>query len=574
MKTDQHDKRQNRFSVRRYRRLATGYLPPILFAVGCSTSPLGTGGPATADVTCTSCHGSGENAAPPPAVGGSNGTSDPGVGAHRTHVLGGPLKKRFDCDACHTKPAAVSAPGHVNGVVDLTWGVLARAGGAMPVFDETTATCSSVYCHGATLPGGTNTTPVWTTVDGTQAKCGACHGAPPPAPHPPNKSCEMCHPDPEDGGKHVNGVLDKKFDELTCTICHGDPSTGDAAPPVGPGGETETTEAAVGAHRNHLGPSDWHRSVGCSDCHAVPTSTSHADGKTDFAFGDTARADGAAPQYDASKATCSSVYCHGATLFGAKTGGTVKREPVWTQVDGTFNACGASCHTNPPGGDHLANEACDLCHGQVIGLNGRWVNPALHVDGKVDVKSMVCNGCHGSADNNAPPVSTSGSSDTGDVTVGAHQSHVKDGALRAALDCTECHVVPAAWDAAGHIDTPPAEVTWGTLAVSDGANPGWDHNSATCSAVYCHGATLSGGTRTEPVWTTVDGTFDECGACHGVPPPWPHPYKSTCHDCHPGTVAADGTIDVAGGKHIDGELEVDYSSMTCSSCHGGVENAA
>jgi predicted CxxxxCH...CXXCH cytochrome family protein len=383
----------------------------------------------------------------------------------------------------------------------------------------------------------------------------------------------MCHP-AADGGKHINGVLDKGFKEMTCVSCHGDPKTGDSSPPLGTKGEKETGDAAVGAHEAHLGPSDWHRAGVCADCHAIPASTLHADGKTDFLWGDTANADGASPQYDTSKATCSSVYCHGTTLIGAKAGGSVKREPIWTQVDGTFKACGASCHTNPPGGGHTDNGSCNLCHGQVINSMGQIVNPPLHIDGKVDVGSFACNACHGSADNNAPPTGTNGETATSTAAVGAHQSHLKDGPLRTAVACGECHLVPTDFDSEGHVEVPPAEVTWGSLAKTGDAAPSWDRVSATCSAVYCHGATLSGGSKTEPVWTTVDGTYNQCGACHGAPPPWPHTYKSTCHDCHPGTVAAGGAVDVAGGKHVDGELQIDTASLTCSSCHGGTENAA
>jgi len=74
----------------------------------------------------------------------------------------------------------------------------------------------------------------------------------------------------------------------------------------------------------------------------------------------------------------------------------------------------------------------------------------------------------------------------------------------------------------------------------------------------------------------VDGTQAACGACHGTPPPSPHPnvtlpqppspVGTSCHLCHPGTVKPDGTIDVAGGRHIDGILQV--TGGRCGSCHG------
>ena len=47
--------------------------------------------------------------------------------------------------------------------------------------------------HRCVPAGGSNTTPEWTRVDGTQDTCGSCHGAPPPAPHPADTACEKCH---------------------------------------------------------------------------------------------------------------------------------------------------------------------------------------------------------------------------------------------------------------------------------------------------------------------------------------------------------------------------------------------
>ena len=87
----------------------------------------------------------------------------------------------------------------------------------------------------------------------------------------------------------------------------------------------------------------------------------------------------------------------------------------------------------------------------------------------------------------------------------------------------------------------------------------------------------SGASNFAAVWT---GTFTAgtstlaCGSCHGAPPPASsgHPAVSSaltgCATCHPKTVKADGTIDVAGGFHVNGTVEVDSTAMTCSSCHG------
>jgi predicted CxxxxCH...CXXCH cytochrome family protein len=47
-----------------------------------------------------------------------------------------------------------------------------------------------------------------------------------------------------------------------------------------------------------------------------------------------------------------------------------------------------------------------------------------------------------------------------------------------------------------------------------------------------------------------------CGTCHGNPPAAPHPADPACNKCHAQTVKPDGTIDVDGGKHVDGQLQV------------------
>lgn len=145
--------------------------------------------------------------------------------------------------------------------------------------------------------------------------------------------------------------------------------------------------------------------------------------------------------------------------------------------------------------------------------------------------------------------------------VGAHLSHTRPSFARAALDCAECHAPVCAPGASG--------VVFGALAAAKGAQPAWDPASRTCSGVYCHGATLG---RTAAVaWTYVDpGTVrplsQQCTLCHGFPPAAPHQSAAPtdCKGCH-ASAAADGTVDVAGGLHVNGELEV--TGGACGSCH-------
>ena len=184
----------------------------------------------------------------------------------------------------------------------------------------------------------------------------------------------------------------------------------------------------------------------------------------------------------------------------------------------------------------------------------------------------ACNGCHGSADNAAPPRSAGGETATTARAVGAHQSHVRAGPMRGAIACEECHPARPGVSTPGHANG-KVDVAFGALA-SRGAAATW--SGATC-AVYCHGATLSGGSVVAPTWTRVDGTQAACGSCHGLPPTTlsgggVHPAVpggvTACAACHPQTVKADGTIDVAAGKHIDGVVQGPPGGYSCTSCHG------
>ncbi len=103
-----------------------------------------------------------------------------------------------------------------------------------------------------------------------------------------------------------------------------------------------------------------------------------------------------------------------------------------------------------------------------------------------------------------------------------------------------------------------------------GAAPTWNSTSTGCAASYCHGNfkfnNVTGANAT-PLWT--DTTPLTCTSCHGMPPAG-HPALSgtvtaaTCSACHPQAVNSDGTINAAGGAHLNGKSDV----SGCSSCHG------
>jgi predicted CxxxxCH...CXXCH cytochrome family protein len=365
-----------------------------------------------------------------------------------------------------------------------------------------------------------------------------------------------------------------------CSHCHG--GVANPAPPADTSGGSATTSVTVGAHQLHLRDTPVRSAVSCTECHLVPAavdSPGHIDSPpAEVTFGPLARhgatATPTSPTWSRSPdARCSDVYCHGAAMRSPPAQG-----PAWTFAQepdpGRPGVC-STCHGAPPPLPHPQVAACSGCHPETVRPDGTIdVDAGRHIDGTVQVTGLGCSSCHGSDQNPAPPVDTMGSSATTDVTVGAHQLHLRDTPVRSAVHCSECHLVPAAVDSPGHVDSgPPAEVTFGALA-SHTTTPSWNRGSATCSGVYCHGATMRSPPTQGPVWTFAQapdpGRPDVCSTCHGWPPPPPHLQLTTCSGCHPETVVADGTnrtIDVAGGRHIDGILQVIIAGG-CAGCHG------
>jgi predicted CxxxxCH...CXXCH cytochrome family protein len=216
-----------------------------------------------------------------------------------------------------------------------------------------------------------------------------------------------------------------------------------------------------------------------------------------------------------------------------------------------------TCHgTDLSGGP--ANVACSLCHD-------------ANLPAGITTWKQNCTMCHGGTDNQtgAPPRTTWGKSSEF-VRVGAHSAHVQGGPLAGPVPCGSCHTVPADALAAGHIDGQRATVTFSGLAVQ-GTRPTYDPTTGTCSATYCHGATIPGGTDTTPIWTKVDGTQAACGTCHGIPPMqvWGHAYHDTCTWCHYDITDDYGTKITNPALHMDGVVEfVDRNTTEeCWTCH-------
>jgi predicted CxxxxCH...CXXCH cytochrome family protein len=356
------------------------------------------------------CHGDDAGNAPPRSVSGATGTTAKGVGAHQAHLAAASSwHLKVECADCHTVPASVGAPGHIDGdnLAEVTFS--ARAGGAASTWNGTTCTTG---CHGKVAWGGSSPIPSWTRVDGTQAACGACHGAPPPPPaHPAGANCAACHPSMEDSSlqfrdpaSHINGKIDVVGAGATggCTSCHGSTSS---APPKDLKGNTAATVATVGAHLAHLTPSTSYHQVVCTSCHVVPQ-TADAPGHLDGDNLAEVKFDSLNPQgaYTKGNATCSTLYCHGNGRGATGAIAFTRAGPL------ACNACHATNGNGMSGrhSKHINDEGmrCSGCHASVVDANQKILKGDLHVNGVHEVKmangtwnatarSCSNTGCHG-----------------------------------------------------------------------------------------------------------------------------------------------------------------------------------
>jgi len=463
---------------------AAAALSCLVVPPACDGSSLSSGLP-DGTVDCGECHGTLGNSAPPASLTGQTLTGDPAVGVHQAHLSGGKVRTAVLCSECHVVPSKVDDPGHLNGgPAEITFGLLATAGGVKPSFDPVLGKCFNTYCHGGSLAGGRLTAPAWRT------GCDACHGNPPemggdpPKAHPRDTDCSKCHSAYAD----ANGLV-----------------------------------AFEGS--KHPSP------AGCDACHGFPPPSPH-------------------PQSPSCR------LCHSGTVA---QDGTIALEGG-LHIDGSVQAAANGPHlegyASPAehGQDFLAGgtAACSSCHG--AGLDGGISGTSCEKCHPGFRKS--CTFCHGGTDNQtgAPPESISGGTATALTGVGAHSAHLSSSDWHAAISCSDCHAVPTDALSPAHMSG-KAEVEFGVLATGEEGQPVF--NGTSCSAVYCHGGRLSGGTQVQPNWTQVDGTQAACGTCHGLPPTEDHPKMSDCSMCHGCVAGPDGQIRAEGAPyHINGEVNM------------------
>ena len=464
-------------------------------ASGCGDSRSSTHPLTNGDSLCVSCHGGQDNqtGAPPFDLDGASDTAVATVGAHSAHVQA-TLARPFACAECHEDVPQVVTPLHIDGKIDLPFGSLSRTGGASPSFDPGTLSCSTTYCHGATLQGGTHTAPTWNKVGQGEAACGNCHGLPPAqlpsTSHPAyalQARCAGCHPDTADtdaagndvilagGGLHVNGAVNFDF--------AGHPA-GWYAPGVG-GDHTHAGRnpltggcAAAACHGTDLG--GGRSGVACARCH---------DGATAQAFSCVTCHGGAdnltgAPPVDTHGVSLTSSVTVGAHTSHVQAAHAlslpidcgachVKPSAVTDpgHVDGptatvVLSTAGTVAGTTPTWNRNGPTCSASYCHGNFPGGNAYNVPRWTTVNGT----QAACGTCHG-----VPPLT------------GQHSFHVTDQGYA----CNACH--PPLDNAAG-VD-PATHVNGVKDVPSNIAN--WDPATKTCNA-SCHHGSPTGMTNPAP----------------------------------------------------------------------------
>ena len=213
-----------------------------LTKASCITCHTSSAGPEA----CNTCHGNfGDpmRIAPPRDINGDTATSVMGVGAHANHLYDHTLSSFVSCNDCHKVPTSVYEAGHLdsNLPAEVSLSNLAVANIASNAsYNAADGSCANTYCHGnfefdktdaaaqdtfifvSDKIIGNNKTVSWTKVDGTQAKCGTCHGtsesiAPEGHLQLPINACFNCHGDvvDENGNiidqtKHINGIINAR----------------------------------------------------------------------------------------------------------------------------------------------------------------------------------------------------------------------------------------------------------------------------------------------------------------------------------------------------------------------------
>ncbi|GAB4373488.1 MAG: hypothetical protein Kow0042_17410 [Calditrichia bacterium] len=371
------------------------------------------------------------------------------------------------------------------------------------------------------------------------------------------ESCQTCHGENYDGG--TAGV--------SCLNCHAYPHLPvwlDTAAAGFHGTVSKTTgyDQCKDCHgANFKGGSSG---VACFDCHTYPHLDPWKDVNAGEFHGKTVLATG--------EQQCQA--CHGETYAGGSSGVSCFACHTFPHKEGFLQATSPNFH-----GEFIKSEInwnlseCQACHGSDYA--GGRVNFSCNTCHNQPGGPEACNSCHGSSQNFAPPQDLSNNTDISAVGVGAHQKHVATTDITTLYDCLTCHPPVLNFSDASHIDdTPFSEIQFSVLATDSGRlAPVWNHNSATCSEVYCHGnfrfkKSESGNPfgyadsvivgNGDPVTWTQPASGEPCTFCHGLPPTGHINFNFTinsCANCHGSVVDANGNI-IDKTRHINGQANL------------------
>ena len=220
-------------------------------------------------------------------------------------------------------------------------------------------------------------------------------------------------------------------------------------------------------------------------------------------------------------------------------------------VSGTGGPPCVACHGTAYDIPVAAGSSCNSCHA-AAGWTG-WI--------------ANCSFCHGTKDPAtqagyavavhptwaAPPdaISQRLGGPAAPERAGAHAIHLTGSAVAGPFPCGVCHTVPTTVAHVSGRDVRAAVALAPPWQAGPPDPAGYDPATGTC-ATSCHGAGRS------PAWSS---TGIACDGCHAVPPATlVHTGLSgtdltACAACHPATITAGGTIDVAGGKHVNGMVD-------------------
>lgn len=382
------------------------------------------------------------------------------------------------------------------------------------LLDSSLSQVSCQECHGVNFAGGTS-----------GISCYSCHSYPHPAQWADSNAANF------------HGPIAKKEGNTKCQACHGADFSGGSS------------------------------GVSCYQCHTYPHREAWQDMDSTGFHGQVVLAQG--------EENCQA--CHGTKYGGGTSGISCYDCHTFPHPDGFGDAQSSNFHKSFFRTINWKLAECQACHG--TDFAGGRVNVSCTTCHTQPAGPEACNTCHGDFTNPAqiaPPEDLSGNLDHTAVGVGAHQHHLEENDVTVPLSCGTCHPAITDFNDPRHIDNVPgAQMEFDTQATDSGRlQPLWNHSSATCSNVYCHGnfvfsrdssanqwayadSVIVG--KSDPVvWTSEMVPADSCSFCHDLPPQGHANFGTSvtvCVTCHSSVVDGNGKI-IDKTRHINGKPDL------------------